>query len=445
MLGASAAASALFVSVLSPFAGKLGDHVNSAVLMRVSYVCMIVSMVLLLCAQGLFLVFTSFAFLSFSLTLFWPIIQAAVGKESKKNEESKDIAEFSVCWSIGKSAGFLVSGYCLSGLGLSASTTITLVLSGVMLLAYPYVTPEVAVENAKHEEEQRRLVDAADPSESVAGDVALETAGSTPSGDEHDANREDSYIHDLFVRYKNDLNLPIAWIFNFTVYGIANTVASLYIKVIMAYDIEIPGVVNADSFLGVWNFFFYLSQTICFVVGARHVSFWEYNRILLYVIEAIQIVCLALLATVHQPHIVLLLGLCMGTGTGLSEISSLTYSLRASESDKGKYAGINETIINAGNFIFPLILGFVSDRNLAIPYALLALIVAIGIGVQELLYRLRMKSVRRKHFEVPYESLAGELGEESNDVASMSLEELGRELARMSDLKSRTTKLSVSV
>ena len=37
---------------------------------------------------------------------------------------------------------------------------------------------------------------------------------------------------DPYIRYQNYLHLPLSWMLNFAVYGINNTVSSLYIKVI---------------------------------------------------------------------------------------------------------------------------------------------------------------------------------------------------------------------
>ena len=441
-------------------------------------------MVILRFSTSLVPVFVSLGVMALSVTFFWPVIQAAVGKESPEGKESKAVSRFSMCWSIGKSIGFLLSGYCFSNLGVSNSLSMLVFLCGFNMLIYPYSTPEEAVSTAKVQRDERNFgtregMLSQFPSDSIELDTTELERPFTPST--HSDKRDDevdeidnahhiavssdipprpmsvrqhsfssarsaqsafsqsSFVElsgtkiprDPLLRFNNDLGLPLAWIFNFSVYGIANTISSLYVKVIMAYDIEIPGLVNKDSFLGVWNFFYYLSQTTCFAAGSKFVQFWEYNRKFLYFVEGVQAVCLFLLGVVHQPHTLLGLALILGTGTGLSEIASLTYSLRASDDEKGKYAGLNETIIHAGSFLFPITLGFVSDVSFFVPYVILASVVVLSIIVQETFYRLREKGVRRTYLEVPFITLSSEVGELHADPKELSNAELATAIQRM--------------
>lgn len=485
----------LIAAIISPFAGKLGDKVNPVYIIRGSYFIMVISMAILRFSEGLVPVFISLGIMALSMTFFWPVIQAAVGKESQEGKESKAVSRFSMCWSIGKSIGFLLSGYCFSNLGVNNSLSLLVFLCGFNVLIYPYSTPEEAVSITKMQSEERQCgVAEGEMSQLTSIDIELDTEElERPSSETTNPRQrsnefeEDTNTHHLLVssdipprplsvrqhsfsstrsahssfsqssfvelsgtkiprdpllRFNNNLGLPLAWIFNFSVYGIANTISSLYVKVIMAYDIEIPGLVNKDSFLGVWNFFFYLSQTTCFAAGSKFVQFWEYNRKFLYFVEGLQAMCLFLLGVVHQPHTLLGLALVMGTGTGLSEIASLTYSLRASDDEKGKFAGLNETIIHAGSFLFPIALGFVSDVSFFVPYVILASVVILSVIVQETVYRLREKGARHTYLEVPFIALSSEAGELHADPKEMSNTELAEAIRRMLDQHNATERHS---
>ena len=481
MLGLAASLSALVAAVLSILVGHIGDKTNPGIMIRISYVLFIISIIVLRLSRSLAHVFISFAITSLTLTIFWPVIQGAMGKESQKGKESKDVADFSTSWSTGKSIGFFASGYCYSFLGLGNSLTMLIFLSGLLLLIYPYSKPEEAVRDSVQEMDQRNLLSedkdfeplpsakielealediAAEREEeqSRVNDVLekshIETTSDAPqrpmfvrrnstssSRSNSSGTSESSFIEisgskvprDPMMSFNNSLNLPLSWIFNFVVYGMANTVASLYVKVIMHYNIEIKGLVDSNSFLGVWNCCYYVVQTLCFIFNSKHISIWEYNRKALYFVESIQVVGLFCLGMVHNPYILLIVGGAMGSGVGLSDLCALTYSLRATDTDKSKYAGINETTINAGSFLFPIILGFISDYSYVIPYIILSGVVLLCIVLQEIVYRVRFNGARKKYLEEPYALLATEHGDPRQDVTTLTEQELADGIKAMLD------------
>ena len=407
-----------------------------------------VSIIVLRFSTSMGYVFVSVSIIGVVMSIFWPVILSAIGKESPKGKESKKVAQFSVSWSSGKSVGFFLSGYCFSYLGAGNSISMILALSGLLLVLYPYMSPEDAVNCSAMELEQRALLntsrDGGEPSSSpppppsssieLTGPDEIPTTRSTSPAPQLSSFIEiegKTIPRDPLMSFNNSLNLPLAWMFNFFLYGIANTISSLYVKVIMHYGIEIEGVINTDSFLGVWNCCFYVVQTICFFVGSRHVWIWEYNRKAMYIAEVIQCIGLFCLGTVRNPYVLLVIGGAMGTGVGLADLCALTYSIRVSDTEKGKYTGINEAIVNAGSFFFPIVLGFLSDHNYVIPYIILSGVTLLCIIMQEAVYRLRFNRARKTFLEEPYSFLSSEQGLPSEDLAALSEAELAARITRV--------------
>jgi MFS family permease len=92
---------------------------------------------------------------------------------------------------------------------------------------------------------------------------------------------------------------------------------------------------------------------------------------------------------VRHDLLLLALALPVGVGLGFAYASSIYYSLHGS-GEHGKYSGIHEAVLGAGNFALPLAGGALADAlgDLRVPYALAGLAALVAVGVQEAAYRM---------------------------------------------------------
>eukprot|EP01107_Rhizomastix_libera_P014759 TRINITY_DN4946_c0_g1_i1.p1 TRINITY_DN4946_c0_g1~~TRINITY_DN4946_c0_g1_i1.p1 ORF type:complete len:495 (-),score=128.12 TRINITY_DN4946_c0_g1_i1:56-1540(-) len=444
-LGFGSALYSVVVTILSPFMGHLSDVMHPPHLVRMSITLAVVGTVCLMFAPSMLWVYASMLVMGLSSSLFWPIIQSSVGIESPPGKEAHRITSFSISWGVGKAIGCLFAGYIYDAVGLVYSLLFLAILSATGLFTYPLMDPKKA--RARN---FSQLNDDEDVQMEETSKEKKESAENTPK--EGTEQKKQSETDPAFVevsgvmvplepmiKYNNALHLPLAWISNFLFYGISNTVASLYITMIKHNDIKIEGFVDTNSFLGLWSCILYILQLTVFIVCAT-TSAWQYKKSLIYLCEALEFAGLIVLSNSTNPYIILGMAVLMGAGPGLSVVISLTYSLRISESEKGKNTGYNEAIINLGSFLMPIISGFLSDLtgNLSAPYYFVAFLCVLAFIIQETSLRVREKGIRSKYITEPYVTLCKESAIEPKD--SLTVGEMQTEILAMLHTRQHSNK-----
>ncbi|KAH3767177.1 major facilitator superfamily protein [Pelomyxa schiedti] len=182
----------------------------------------------------------------------------------------------------------------------------------------------------------------------------------------------------------NSRFLPLVYMLNFCVYGTLSTLSSQLIHLIKEYDLHIGNLVTSDQYLGVFMCTLFAVQTVMFVVFSMS-SAWLYRLWLMFLVEGVLVSCLWGIAFIPNSLAVLAFGVGIGACAAFAVQSSIMVSLRMSDDAKGKYAGINETIVSGGSAAVPLVAGAVASVGAATartPYVTCGLLIA-GCGVAQ--------------------------------------------------------------
>ncbi|KAL7716836.1 Major facilitator superfamily transporter [Entamoeba marina] len=123
----------------SPFAGKLTDLVNPYLLFRIA---------------DLWCLYFDVCFYSVGSGLFWPVVGSTVGKEAPIGKENRNSSIYSVCWSFGKSVGYLFGGMLKKALGNNA-LFVAVACAGSCLIIYPIRLPKEVIEREKQKKKQQ--------------------------------------------------------------------------------------------------------------------------------------------------------------------------------------------------------------------------------------------------------------------------------------------------
>lgn len=341
-LGLLQTVSTLVYILGSLLVGPLADRWPRTVLARLGCLAGFLACWSITRAHSLAGLFLTAPILALGGSLFWPSVQAAIGRETPPERLEKAIGLFNVSWSTGKGIGFLTAGWMTGKLGPAISLWAAASTAMVIFFLYPWK----------------------DGPGAVAGSSGI---------------RRDRATFRL-----------LGYVANFFCFGIGSTLHVQIYKYLTRHDLGTT--LGREVFFGTFLGTLFLAQTATFFFMQRG-NRWAYRRGPLYLSQLLLSVSVGLLPVLR--HDFLLLGLTPGIGIGLgfSNASSIYYSLHGS-SEHGKYSGIHEAVLGAGNIALPLLGGILADAtgDLRMPYGLAAAAALGAIAIEEVLYRTRSRS-----------------------------------------------------
>jgi MFS family permease len=311
--------------------GWLSDRLPHLWLMRIGGILAGGAMILISQARNLHELFIVVPLASAGTGLFWPTIQAAIGREAEPARLDRALGAFNVSWSAGKSLGFLSGGLLLAGLG----SEITLRAAAVSTLLAVALLPL---------REFQRGATRADPAEAER-----------PSG---------------FLR--------AAWAGNFAAFGVSNILNAHYPLFLKdALHLE-----NSEVSFGYFLGAIFAAQTLTFAWLLTR-SFWTYRWLPILSSMALMGTVVALVPWLDRLAWMLAAAIPIGLGLGVAYSASIFYSLHGPKM-QGLKAGIHEGIIGTANVIPPFVGGWMAEhlRNLSWPYWTGAMVVGAALGYQ---------------------------------------------------------------
>jgi len=270
---------------------------------------------------------------------FWSPIQAAMADEATAGGLEGNIGIFNVAWSTGKALGFVLGGVLHARFGESP-----LMLAGAATTLF----------------------------------VAIVLPRSRPAGPRGEGEPA-THCSDMDPR-RVQAFLYMAWIANAIAFGVGNTLNIQYPKFLLQYG-------GGSGSFGIFMGTVFIAQTVAFAF-LRGYRGWRCRRLLSYAVQLAIAAGAVLLPFLHVLPLTLLVAIPIGAGLGLAYHASITYSLTA-HATRGQRAGIHESLLGIGNFSFPLIGGLLASGtgDLRMPYWFCAVMVLIGLTVQEAIWR----------------------------------------------------------
>lgn len=314
--------------------GWLSDRLPHAAMLRGGAILAASGMLLVGMARQLDDLFTLAPIASLGTAMFWPTIQAAIGRESGPKNLGRDLSIFNVCWSAGKALGFLVGGVMLAELKAQGTLNIAAAATGLTIVLLPFreFAPEASIP------------------------APAERAGARG-----------------FLR--------AAWVGNFAAFGVSNILNVHYPKFITAHWELGPSEQTFGLFLGA----IFVAQTLAFV-WLLTTFFWTYRWTPILALMSVMGAAVFLLPAIDHRGWMLLVALPIGLGLGMAYTASIFYSLHGPKR-QGLKAGIHEGIIGSANVVPPLVAGWLAERSgdLRWPYWTAALLVALALALQAVL------------------------------------------------------------
>jgi len=363
MLGLVPAVSSLSYIFLTLATGRLSDHIGRYRLTRYGNLAFVAFSALAFQAPTLPRFLLVMPLLGLGASLYWPVIQAAVGDLSggRKTLE-RNIGRFNVSWSAGKTLGYIAGGMLLAHYDFRSTF-----LAGIGFAALSFF----ALPREENLPDELRHAHRNDAAESRAQDNRVLPDDRAPF-DEEEAPAPSPAERATFRR--------MAWLANAAAFGAGGVLNHQLPKWFQsaAWDEDLFGL-----FLG-GTFFF---QTLVLLLLAGRVRFtYSLRRLLLPQVLA----GAALLAIPALPSFVLLLALAplLGASFGVCYAASIFYSLHT-DVGKGRNTGIHESLIGAGIFLLPLLGGFAArfSGRLGAPYLLAGTAVLIAAALQYVWWR----------------------------------------------------------
>jgi MFS family permease len=344
ILGLVPAVAGLTYVVLAQVAGRWSDRHPRPRLCRTGSAVLIgFALVLPLC-RSLLLLLLLVTVMSLGKALFWPPLQSLLGDLSRSGRLARNTSLFNIAWSGGKALGFLSAGWLLARGGFAAAFLVGAVLALGALLAVP------------SRDERRRV------------------RSTGPTGGERLAPVPRAFLH-------------VAWLANLVAYGAAG-VLNYHLPqwfTQLGWNQERFGLL-----LGV----IMAAQTTVFVLLAvRPRSGRSLSWFLLPLAGAM--VAMALLPLLRSYGLLLALAPLLGIAFGSSYAASIYYSLEA-PAQRGRNAGIHESLIGLGGLVPPFLGGLAADWSgrLEAPYLLSAVLILAALLTQLAMWQRLARSAR---------------------------------------------------
>lgn len=322
--------------------GPLADRGSRAILARLGCVGALAACLALNRASTLAGLFLTAPILAVGGSLFWPSVQAAIGRETRPERLEKALGLFNVFWSTGKGIGFLTAGWMTGKLGPSSTLWSAALAALTIFLLYPWRDAP--------------------------------RAGTDAGG----------------VRADRTTFRLLGYVANFFAFGAGATLHIQFYKYLAQEDLGTS--IGRETFFGAFLGTVFLAQTVTFFFMQRG-NLWVYRRGLLYLSQALLAASIGFLPAMRGDLLLLALAPAIGLGLGFSNASSIYYSLHG-PSEHGKYSGIHEAVLGAGNIALPLLGGLMADAtgDLRTPYWLAAAAVTAAIAIEEAVYRTSSRS-----------------------------------------------------
>lgn len=342
-LGLLQTASTTVYTLSSLLMGRLADRASKSLLARAGCAGAFLSCLAISWADSLAGLFLTVPLLGLAGSVFWPTVQGAIGSETEPARMERAIGLFNVLWSVGKGMGFLMAGWMTGTLGPRYALWSAAAAGLAILLFYPSKDGRPA---ARAE------------AKPLAGRAAFRALG---------------------------------YVANFFAFGVGSTLQIHFFKYLSRNDLGTT-LKDRETFFGAFLGAIFLSQTATFMAMQRG-SRWTYRRGPLYLSQILLASTALLLTVAGDDRIILLLAPLVGVGLGFSYASSIYYSLHGSD-EHGKYSGIHEAVLGAGNIVFPFAGGILADAagDLRVPYWLAGGAVLAAVALEEAVYRSRSGS-----------------------------------------------------
>ena len=308
--------------IVALLAGRISDRIPRIFLIKAGCILAVISFFCLPITGTIHQVYCLALLIGLATGIFWPPLQAAIADEASGTELGGLLGNFNLAWSFGKALGFLVCGLTIAlfkNVGSSQDSgdiaiKIPFVLAGTAALLNFFILPGLFASNPV---QNQRL--------------PLQENGEPAA--------------------KKRKFLAVAWLANFVAFGVSGVLANQYPR--LSKEIGITE----------FQFNFYLFCVIlCQLIGfwmLMKSTWWHYRKKPLLSVQIVMIAALLMLGITRKFLLVLLTAPVIGLGFSLSYFSSIFYSLRT-DLGKGKNAGIHESILRTGNFIFPLVGGWLT-------------------------------------------------------------------------------------
>jgi MFS family permease len=343
-LGLLQTASTVVYALSSIFAGRLADRFSKSLIASLGCAgaigcCFAIGRVEAL--AGLFLVVPLFGF---SSSFFWPSIQGAIGAETDPSRMERAIGLFNVLWSVGKSLGFVAAGWMMGGLGAEQTLWAAVAAGGAILLFYP----------------------------------------------RQDGPRFTSPLAEDTNRRDREAFRMMGYIANFCAFGVSSVLINQYYKYLV--DHGLGASLGPKRFIGLFLGIVYAAQTAAFL-WTGSTARWTYRRAPLYASQVPLAAGAIAVPFLRADEAILAASLPVGLGLGFAYASSIYYSLHG-PAGHGKYSGIHEAVLGAGNAVLPLAGGALADvmGEARFPFWLAGGAVLAAVAAQEALYRTRSGS-----------------------------------------------------
>jgi MFS family permease len=312
-------------------AGRLSDRVSRAALARTGMLIFAGFCGLAWWARSVLPIALLGIVNGFGMALIWPALQAHIADHSNADDLERNLGSFSLSWSAGKTAGFLLFPFVYGGLGLGFDA---LLPCGALALLLVLLVPPGRVERP---------------------------AGGPP------LVRDDHHPPALRAGF-----LRAGWLSNLAAYGMGSTVVYLYPKLLV------------DEGRPAWHHAWltgaiYLSQTVSFWFLGRF-SGWRYRIAPLMIWMAAGAGALLAIG-LGLPHPWSLLpAAVLGVALGQAYSASVYYSVH-SEQERGARAGIHEAVIGASDFGIPLLGSLAAQQTgrTAAPYVVAVAVAGVAL------------------------------------------------------------------
>lgn len=302
--------------------GRLSDRIPRLTLARAGCALFVAGSLILSQVSTLLSLAATIPFLGIALGCFWSPIQATLSDRSEPCQLPKTLGIFNVAWSLGKGTGIVLGGV----LAETFAPDFVLMLAGLPVLA--------TFALLSTDPERRALT--------VRPALSDGTSTSSPS--------------------QADTLLRLAWMTNALAYGVVGT----FNMHAPAYLIDLG---SGPSEFGLIFGAVLLVQTLTFAAVALVHPRPKRGTLLLSLAMATLALMLFLLMSGSLLRLVVLLPL--GAATGLAYHASLHQSLDRSH-ERGRCAGLHETLLGAGSSTLPLLGGGLAalTLSLAAPFVL---------------------------------------------------------------------------
>lgn len=288
--------------------GWVSDRVSHGLMMRIGLIVTGVGMFLLMTAKRLEDLYLLAPVASVGTAMFWPTIQAAIGREAPSGKLDRALGWFNVFWSTGKALGFFLGGWMLSEFKPDA----TLLCAGAATWAVILLLPLRDFQGAPAAESP----------------IELPRAPGL---------------------------LRAAWMGNFAAFAAANILNTHY-PVFLTGSLRLEESAANTTFGNLLGTIF-TAQTAAFAVMLVS-SFWTFRwtplLLLTFVMGA------AVLWLPDAPNM-LLVAIPIGFGLGMAYNASIFYSLHGPKR-QGLKAGVHEAIIGSANVIPPYVAGLLAEK-----------------------------------------------------------------------------------